>query len=53
MKYPFGMALYGMMCIPSFMKTERGVQTMLRFCLSNLNDCNVGIIDGEICELRR
>jgi hypothetical protein len=27
------------------MKTGAGVQTILRFCLSNLKGCNVGITD--------
>jgi hypothetical protein len=45
MKYSIKMALYGMMYIPSFMEIDPSVQGMLRFCLSNLNDCNVGIID--------
>jgi hypothetical protein len=35
------------MCLPSFMKIDIGVQTILRFCLSNLNSCNVGISDGR------
>jgi hypothetical protein len=28
------------------MNIDIGVQAMLKFCLSNLNDRNVGIIDG-------
>jgi hypothetical protein len=31
----------------SFMKIVTGVQGILRFCLSNLNGCNVGITDGK------
>jgi uncharacterized protein YraI len=27
------------------MKVDRGVQGILRFCLSNFNGCNVGITD--------
>jgi hypothetical protein len=34
--------------VPSFIKIGRGVQATLKFCLSNLRDCNVGIIDGFI-----
>jgi hypothetical protein len=37
----------GMMYIRSLMKTGTGVQAILRFCLSNLNGCNVGITDGR------
>jgi hypothetical protein len=43
--YAFGMASYGMTYIPSFMKTDTGVQAILWFCVSNLRGCNVGIID--------
>jgi hypothetical protein len=35
------------MHIPSFLKFGTGVQAMLRFCLSNLRGCNVGISDGK------
>jgi hypothetical protein len=31
-----------MINIPSFIKTGTGVQAILRFCLRNLNGCNVG-----------
>jgi hypothetical protein len=41
----------GMINIPSFMKIGMGVQAILRFCLSNLRGCNVGITDGGIYEL--
>jgi hypothetical protein len=49
MIYATEMASGGMIytCIPSFIKTGKGVQTILRFCLRNLNDCNVGITDGK------
>jgi hypothetical protein len=33
--------------ISSFLKTVIGVQATLRFCLSNLNGCNVCIADGK------
>jgi hypothetical protein len=42
----------GMIYIPSFMKISRGLQAILRFCLSNFKGCNVGIIDGWIDEVR-
>jgi hypothetical protein len=30
-----------------FMKISTGVQAILRLCLSNFNDCNVGITNGR------
>jgi hypothetical protein len=36
--------------IQSFMKTGKGIQAILRFCLCNLNGCTVDITDGN--ELR-
>jgi hypothetical protein len=30
---------------PSFTRIEKGNQEILRFCLSNLNGCNVDITD--------
>jgi hypothetical protein len=33
----------GVLFIPSFMKTGAVVEGILRFCLSNLKGCNVGI----------
>jgi hypothetical protein len=30
-----------------FMKIDVRVQAILRFCLSNLRSCNVGITDGK------
>jgi hypothetical protein len=41
------MDLGGMIYIPSFMKTGSGIQTILRFCLSNSKFCNVDISDGR------
>jgi hypothetical protein len=37
----------GMTYFSSFMKTGTCVQAILRFCLSDLNGCNVGIIDAR------
>jgi hypothetical protein len=37
----------GMIYIPSFMKTDAGVQAILGVCLRNLRGCNVGVIDGR------
>jgi hypothetical protein len=37
----------GVIYIQSFMNIGKGVQAILRFCLSNLRGCNVGIIDGR------
>jgi uncharacterized protein YraI len=34
--------------IPSFMTIDSGIQAILRFCLRNLNGCNVDITDGRI-----
>jgi hypothetical protein len=47
MKYAFGMALYGIIYLSSFMKIGKGVQAILRFYLRNLKGCNVGITDGR------
>jgi hypothetical protein len=39
-----------MIHIQSFRKTDTGVQAILRFRLSNLNACNVGITNGrDLC----
>jgi hypothetical protein len=45
MKYTVEMAPDGMIYLPRFMKFCTGVQAILRFHLSNLNGCNVGITD--------
>jgi hypothetical protein len=45
--YAAEMASYGMIYLWSFMKIGTGVQARLRICLSNLNNCNVGITDGK------
>jgi uncharacterized protein YraI len=47
MMYAIGMPLYGMTLLPSFMKMDTGVEVIIRFCLSNLNGCNVGFFNGE------
>jgi hypothetical protein len=44
-KYTSEMASCGMIYIPSVMKSDKGNQAILRFCLSILRDCNVGNID--------
>jgi hypothetical protein len=36
-----------MIFFPSFMNIGGGIQAMLRFILSNLNGCNVGITNGK------
>jgi hypothetical protein len=46
MMYAIELASDVMIYIPSFMKIGTGIQAMLRFCLSNLRGCNVGITDG-------
>jgi hypothetical protein len=45
--YVIEQALSSMIYLPSFMKTGKGIQAILRFDLSNLNGCNVGINDGR------
>lgn len=42
MKYVAEVASDGMIHVPSFINTGRGFQAILRFCLRNLNGCNVG-----------
>jgi uncharacterized protein YraI len=51
--YTVQMASCGMTNLPSFMKIGTGIQAILRFCLSNLKGCNVGITDGRIYDVRR
>jgi hypothetical protein len=46
MMYAFKMPSCDMIFLPSFMTIGTGVQAMLRFFLSNLNGCIVGITDG-------
>jgi hypothetical protein len=45
------MASCGMIYLPNFMKIGTGVQAILRFCLSNLNGCNAGILMEEIYDV--
>jgi hypothetical protein len=45
--YGVEMVSRGMIFVPSFMKIGKGIQATLRFCLSNLNDSNVGITNGK------
>jgi hypothetical protein len=45
MMYAAEMTSCGMMYLPSFMKIGTGGQAILRFCLSNLNGCNVSITE--------
>jgi hypothetical protein len=44
MKYAVEVASCGMIYIPSFMKIGIGVQAILRFYLSSLKGCHVGIV---------
>jgi hypothetical protein len=46
MMYIVEMDSGGTIYTPSFMKIYTGVQAILRFCLSHLRGCNVGIADG-------
>jgi hypothetical protein len=43
MKYDFEMASRGKIYLPGFMKYGGGVKEILRFCLSNMRNCNIGI----------
>jgi hypothetical protein len=45
MMYVIEVVSYGMIYIPSFIKLFSGVHEVLRFCLSVLRGCNVGITD--------
>jgi hypothetical protein len=50
MNYAAEFASCGTINIQSFMKIGTGVQTILRFHLSNLKGCNVGITNGiDLC----
>jgi uncharacterized protein YraI len=37
----------GTLFSPSLMMIRTGVEAIIRFCLSNLDGCNVGITDGS------
>jgi hypothetical protein len=47
MKYTVEMASDGMIYVPCFMKIDKGIQAILRFCLRNSIGCNVGITNGR------
>jgi hypothetical protein len=47
MIYAIEMASCGVIFLLSFMKVGTDLQAMLRFCLSNVNGCNVGITVGK------
>jgi hypothetical protein len=53
MKCAVDMGSGGTICMQSYMKIGTGVRGILRFCLSNLKGCNVGISDGRDYEVRR
>jgi hypothetical protein len=53
MMYAIEMAPRGMIYVSSFLKIRIGVQAILRFCLSNLNGCNVVLLMEGIYEVRR
>jgi hypothetical protein len=46
MIYAVEMASRDMIFTLRFMKTDTGVQAILRICLRNLRGCNVGSTDG-------
>jgi hypothetical protein len=46
MKCTIEMGSGGMTYIQCFMKICADIQAILRFCLNNLEYCNVGITDG-------
>jgi hypothetical protein len=45
--YAVEMASCGMAYILSFMRTGRGIEAILRYCLINLRGCNVGVTEGR------
>jgi hypothetical protein len=47
MKYVVSMASCGMIYIPSIMEIGTGVQAIVRFNLSSLRGCNIGITEGR------
>jgi hypothetical protein len=51
MIYVIDMPSCGMTVLPTFMKNGIGVQAILRFYVSNLKGCNVGITDGRTYEV--
>jgi hypothetical protein len=47
MKCAVDMGSGGTIYMQSFIKIGKGVQGILRFCLSNFKDSNTGIADGK------
>jgi hypothetical protein len=47
MSYAVEMPSFVMIFLLSFTTIGTDIQAILRCCLSNLNGCNVGIIDGK------
>jgi hypothetical protein len=47
MIYAVEMSSCGIIFLLSFVKIYKGLQAILRFYLSNLNGCNVGITSGS------
>jgi hypothetical protein len=45
--YAADMPSCGMIFLPSFMKTGKDVERILKFRFRNLKGCNVGITDGR------
>jgi uncharacterized protein YraI len=46
-KYTVEAGSGGTIHVPSYMKIGAGFQTTLRFCVNNLEGCNVGITDDK------
>jgi hypothetical protein len=47
MEYSIEMVSYGMKCTRILMKIGKGIQAILRLCLSNLRGYNICITDGR------
>jgi hypothetical protein len=47
MMYAVEVASCGMIYLPSSMRSGKGIQAILRFCISNLNGYNIGITVGR------
>jgi hypothetical protein len=47
MIYTFEMGSGGMICVPSLINIDTGVQAILRLCFRNFRGCNIGITDGR------
>jgi hypothetical protein len=48
MKQAIEITSYSLMYIHCFMTIGTEIKATLKYCLSNLKDCNVGITDGGI-----